>query len=232
MADHHTTILGRVIRLRYPTLYPHQRDGILASLPPYPSTSFVPMVTTPHPPTFAEMEAAQDPEDKPVSRGLQFIRLLKAAHRVKTNRRPRSVTDPHPKLVARAHVAADLLDKHHIPPAAWVLWTLDLWEELQKKKIPPASFVFGGKGFAVRVGWYELVRPEYTFTRATLHDLHRALLLDWEAAYARLLIAPQLPGMPDDLCRGWDRRVEAARVAATERNADLRRRALAGEWVW
>jgi hypothetical protein len=133
--------------------------------------------------------------------------------------------------------AAELL-RCEIAPAAWAAWSCDVWKQYNSnKKPPPVPWVFSAKRITERRGWFAAEEESYMGGRIIMGPVKRALLeqymamrfaIDEAAAWANpaRIVAQFFPG------DAYDQAVKAARAEVAKQQADLRRDADSGAFLW
>lgn len=207
----------------------------LRSAPPFPGVAVVAPAVVPEPPML-------DPFATERSHVFHLAAVYRAAVTAKMHQ-PCFVLlrgldrSPHYRTLANA---AQALIKHHIAPAAWAAWTVDVWcRDGDRVQPPPINLVWGAKRITERRGWFGKEAASYMGGRAVFGPIHRSLLTRWYALGFELMMGPDRT--PEEVAvvvekhfpgTAYDDLVRSATVEASKKQAELLARAEALDWVW
>jgi hypothetical protein len=137
--------------------------------------------------------------------------------------------------------AAEQISTYQIAPAAWCLFSIDVWAEtvVQLKSPPTVAFVFSEMRLEQRVFWFEAERDNYAGGEIKYGPNHLKLASDWMTMKQELLrLRPQtreeLTKVVDRYFPGdsYDRRLANAAAEARRIQAQIDRSVAEGEVLW
>ena len=86
--------------------------------------------------------------------------------------------------------SARLLARVDVPPAAWCMWSFDVWNEyLGVEGLPAPIWVWSASRIRSNMAWFKDQVQLYLDSRQILAPTHRDLIDDWAAMWVGLLAA-------------------------------------------
>lgn len=153
--------------------------------------------------------------------------------------------------------AIDVMRKYHLAPAAWSMFSVEVWRDYvvggmggawdkipSKRRGPRAdsqpkpNWVFSAKRLEERTGWFAWAKSKYAGGRMIFTPSLRRMVLDQARLKMRLLTSKELT---EDIVKkltdpfrslAYGRLVAAANDEAEEHMENLEKRVKRGEWVW
>jgi len=134
----------------------------------------------------------------------------------------------------------DLMTLYEIPPAAWVLFSFDVWKQYGATGGPPTvAWTFSAPRLTEKRDWFAARRDEYFGGRTYFSEEHLALVQRWRRMWERLMsLRPQtrveLLAVVDEFFPGdsYEKAVEAAQVSSRRLEQYLREAIEDGRMVW
>lgn len=136
--------------------------------------------------------------------------------------------------------AAQLLRDHEIAPAAWCLWSMELWAKYGKAgTTPPLLWVFGKGRINEREGWFKHEAEHYTESRLVFSPFAQELLRRYAFMQRELILS----GAQDEaavavVVQRWfpgklyDELSECAKARAQDDQARMTAAVRRGDWIW
>lgn len=150
-----------------------------------------------------------------------------------------------PKIYGVLVKAAQAFIAHDIPPAAWIAWSFDAWKhiarespKLSKSKWPPIAMVFSVARIEEHLSWFSSEERHYSSVRVMYTPSGRELMRKQNELRDRLGYSDttdaEVSRIASEIFPGTSHAALVARVVAdaANMNADLRRRAMRGDWLW
>lgn len=134
----------------------------------------------------------------------------------------------------------EVMWEREVAPAAWVLFSCDVWKAYQVTKGPPTfAFVTSAKRVAERLEWFEQERDRYAGGQTLFSDAHMQLAQQWRSMWDHLRReSPQdrthLLQIVDQHFHeeAYERQVTAAQRANRALQTSIDRTVRAGGLVW
>jgi len=158
------------------------------ALPPYPGENLIKPIVVPPPPLLPAITDLIG-YDICVARVAACYRgaLLErfGLHSAFLSTGPRSNKSHYLKLSR----VVDLMTAFEVPPAAWVLFSFDVWKEYGATDGPPTvAWTFSEKRLIENRAWFENRRDQYFGGRVYYAEEHIALVKQWKLMWDHLMI--------------------------------------------
>ena len=155
-------------------------------IPEYPGEQIISTVKIPAPPCLAST-----PEEN--------VRVLATCYRgllaVKFGQKSRFLLTGAPeghRIYGQLLRAAEVLADECVPPAAWCLFSADVWRKYRAKQIVPPVFVYALQRIRDDQGWFEQASAQYCGGSVRFAAEHRHLLVDHRNMWAELIRLPTI----------------------------------------
>lgn len=141
----------------------------------------------------------------------------------------------HPTFAAMLG-AGRTFHEENVRPARWVLWSFDCWRG-DRNGAPPPQYVFSTTRLTEHWRWFRDEERGYAGRLDMMGPLEKALGARWLAMRKACLLRGPTE-TPEQIVERWfpgdtwERAVQDAQAEASRMQADLDRRAAAGEWLW
>jgi len=136
--------------------------------------------------------------------------------------------------------AARMMREMEIPPAAWAMFSMDVWRKFGKGKasMPPIAWMFSEKRMADREGWFRHEEGGYHDSRIIYGDAAQDIMRRWAGMYGALVRALSTGGdlsavvgrfFPDGM---YDKLIDRANREAADDQLVLNKAMVRGDWIW
>ena len=233
-----TTTHGRLggTRVTTPGAWPELMDRYRSIIPRYPGPDVVPPVRRPAPPVLDE---SMEMDDRVKRVALAY------AGAVRTRYGACGAISPVKRRKALEE-GADWLTEFAIPPAAWMLFSMDTWRshfapQKLKHRPPPVRWACSSKRIVERRDWYKDAHEDYKGGQTSMGPDLRALLERWTEMQGTLLAmdhrrldAAAVSAVVRHYFKpgAYEWAVGSAMQSAMREQALITRAAQRGEWVW
>ena len=206
----------------------------IMDLPPYPSVSRVGIAKLPAPPLL-------DPEATMEKKVDMMVRAYRGAVESRYNKRCFAFSrgdirnSKYWKLLTEA---AETLCDFEASPFSWAAFSMDAWIKYSatpknKKKPPPANWVYSAKRIADHSSWFQRESTNYSGGRLYFTNKHKEILRRYDGLRRdsmRVEITEEV--MERWFPGGWEQFYARAKGEAADDQARLNKMAARGDFIW